>query len=201
MPQARHPNPAPTTDAHPGPLASLLFAACAHPSTAERNDAFAEVLDLLHIYVRAAMGRALRSNRESTDVCQSIARSLAADLAHDRLDFPTPAHLRAYLKQVVRTKLALLARTDATLKRGGHHTTATHSSIADPPANSPTPSQSTAAAESLDAAHNALPPDLQEVALLRARGLNWDQIAAATGRPAPALRQQWSRATRDAREQ
>jgi len=83
------------------------------------DQAFREVSRLLTIFVRAGMGHRLRDHRESADVCQSIARSFIEDHAAGAVKFENEAALVGYLKTVVRSKLAMLARHDGAMKRGG----------------------------------------------------------------------------------
>lgn len=101
-----------------GGLHSLL-AQAAEGDARAREQALGELLRLLSIFVRAAMGRRLRDHRESEDVCQSIARSFIEDLGTGRLRFENEAAVVGYLRTVVQTKLALLARHDGAAKRGG----------------------------------------------------------------------------------
>ena len=64
----------------PSPLSGLLKAVADHSDPGARDAAFAELLRLVGIYVRAGMGRGLRARRESMDVCQSVAKSFIDDM-------------------------------------------------------------------------------------------------------------------------
>lgn len=101
-----------------GNLHSLLTLARSGDERAG-DQAFREVSRLLTIFVRAGMGHRLRDHRESADVCQSIARSFIEDHAAGAVKFENEAALVGYLKTVVRSKLAMLARHDGAMKRGG----------------------------------------------------------------------------------
>ncbi|MGQ0628608.1 MAG: RNA polymerase sigma factor [Phycisphaerales bacterium] len=181
----------------PADLAAMLRRATDDADPAARESAFAEILDLLLIYVRAAMGRALRDHRDSADVCQSIARSLVEDVDAGKVRFASEPELRAYLRTVVRSRLAMLARSDTADKRGGGNQPAAFStSTSDPPAPDPTPSENLVGDEALRRAGELLSDDDQSIARMLARGLTFDQIAAATGQSSAALRQRWSRAGR-----
>jgi len=184
-------------------LATLFRAACSQSDPASREAAFAEILDLLLIYVRAGMGRALRNHRESADVCQSIARSLVEDVDAGRLHFETEPELRAYLRQVVRSRLAFLARSDSAQKRGGGARPTSldpggpeDSLKRDPPDPGASPSENVAADEARENAQATLSETALTVAQLRSRGMSWDEIAKLTGQSAEALRQEWSRLQR-----
>lgn len=164
---------------------------------AARELAYAELLRLVTMFVRAGMGPRLRSHRESLDVCQSIARSFVEDHQHGAVRFESEAALVAYLKTVVSSKLALLARHDGAHKRGGG---AVAVPLADDhyaePAGCPAPAKALLAREALDSVESRLTPDDHEVARLRLQGMDWNQIAQRLGRDPAALRQRWSRLAR-----
>lgn len=164
---------------------------------AARELAYAELLRLLTMFVRAGMGPRLRSRRESLDVCQSIARSFVEDHQHGAVRFESEAALVAYLKTVVNTKLALLARHDGAHKRGGG---AVALPFADDrhtgPAGRPAPAEALLAREALDSVESRMAPDDLEIARLRLQGMDWNQIAQRLGRDPAALRQRWSRLSR-----
>ena len=190
-------------------LKSLLTTACGRAATATatppdervRDAAFNELLRLVMIFVRAGMGRKLRDHRESVDVCQSIARSFVEDFEAGKLEFESEAALAAYLKSVVRSKLADLARHDGRDKRGGGVREvsldgAGLSAIFDPESSDPSASFEAQSDEARTRILEALSPDEQTLARLRWSGLSWEHIAAQTGRDAAALRQQFSRMQR-----
>lgn len=177
-----------------GPLSALLSTASVGTDPAARDRAFEEVMRLLTIFVRGSMGAQLRRQRESLDVCQTVARSLVADIQHGRLSFPSEAALVGYLQTVVRTKLAELARRDGALKRGGGREPAalgTHDVHAG--AFDPTASVEAVGNEAARRAMEALTPEEQDLIRMRRSGMEWEQIAARTGRSSAALRKEWSR--------
>lgn len=177
-----------------GPLSALLSTASVGDDPGSRDRAFEEVMRLLTIFVRGSMGARLRNQRESLDVCQTVARSLVADLQHGRLSFPSEAALVAYLQTVVRSKLAELSRRDGALKRGGGHAVTALGSR-DAAADDFDPTASVHAAEREDAQRvmTALSEEEQDLIRMRRSGLEWEQIAAHTGRSSAALRKEWSR--------
>jgi hypothetical protein len=193
-----------------GKLGALLAHACgkdspstgtggaAPPSAAERERAFEEILRLLSIFVRSSIGTGLRRNRESVDICQSVAKSLVMDLRDGKLEFENEAALVGYLQTVVRTKLAEAARHDRALKRGGAaNPGGARASAAIPVefagAADPTASANAIEAEAYAAAMSQLSESEQELVRLRKAGLEWDQISARLGRSSAALRKEWSR--------
>ena len=183
----------------PPQLHELLTRACDTTDPRARDEAFSEVMDLLLIFVRAAMGRALRNRRESGDVCQSIARSLVEDVDSGRVRFEGRGELSAYLQRVVASKMAMIARADGAEKRGGGvrvmglGANSGDSTEHDLPGSGPTPSQELVADETAARADADLSEEEREIVLLRGRGLSWEEIARHTGRAEATLRQQWSR--------
>lgn len=179
----------PTDDLHK----LLVEADGGNPAAAEQ--AYGELLRLVRMFVRAGMGRRLRNHRESADVCQSIARSFVEDHRARAIKFGSDAELVAYLKTVVRTKLAMLARSDGALKRGGEDRPVALDGTpeAAPADESPDPADALRASETLDDIGRRLADDEREIARLRLAGMNWDQIASRIGGDAQSVRKRWSR--------
>lgn len=199
-----------------GKLGALLARACGKdspssgtggaPSAADRERAFEEILRLLSIFVRSSIGTGLRRNRESVDICQSVAKSLVMDLREGKLEFENEAALVGYLQTVVRTKLAEATRHDRALKRGGPmNPGGAHASAAIPVefagASDPTASANAMEAEAYAAAMSQLSESEQELVRLRKAGLEWDQISARLARSSAALRKEWSRMQERLRDQ
>jgi DNA-directed RNA polymerase specialized sigma24 family protein len=183
-------------------LHALLTKACDPADAVGRERAFQELLRLLAIYVRGAMGTALRDHRESMDVCQSIARSFVEDFAGGKVRFENEQALAGYLQQVVRSKLAALARHDGAAKRGGG-AGAVPIGISDsggsgfiPPAADHTASTSARDREAARRVVDSLTEEEQTLVRLRRTGLEWDHIARELGKDPAALRQQYSRLQR-----
>ena len=176
-------------------LHNLLEAAKAADGGAE-DAAFAELVRLVRLMVRSGMGRKLRDYRDSADVCQSIARSFIEDHRASAITFQSEQQLVAYLRTVVRSKLASLARTDNALKRGG---TDQHSEFDDALAipgvskNLPDPLTPVITAEAAGQIDLALTDSDRELARLRLRGMDWDQIGAHLGQDPQTIRKRWSR--------
>lgn len=171
---------------------------------AARERAFSELLRLVTIFVKARMGDKLREHRDSIDVCQSIAKSFVEDASRGRLAFDNQAAFNAYLQQVVRTKLAELARYDSAAKRGGGDG-GTHSGRLDNPdtrpGDDPTASMEAIGRERAEQINDQLTAEDIEIAAMRGRGLEWAAIAATIGKNEAALRQRWSRIQRQVTQQ
>ncbi|MCC6425404.1 MAG: hypothetical protein IT435_01155 [Phycisphaerales bacterium] len=110
-----------------------------------------------------------------------------------------------YLQQIVRTKLAELARHDRAVKRGGGHNPAAlnasqsaHASDApiDPAAPDSTASMLATGNEAAANAIEQLNADELELIRLRRSGMGWDQIAQGMGKSSAAIRQIWTRLQR-----
>jgi DNA-directed RNA polymerase specialized sigma24 family protein len=179
------------------PLATLLERTTSLTG-AERERAFDELMRLLMILVRARMDARLRSRRESVDVCQSVVKSFVQDFHAGKVAFENEAALAGYLQTVVKNKLADLARMDTALRRGGGRADApmydpvTGSDNA-PPDDGAGVSTVVADAEARERMMATLSDEDRRLFDLRARGLEWDQIAQVTGETSAALRKRWSR--------
>lgn len=181
---------------------NLLSAAGAGRSDVD-DAVFAELLRLVRLLVRSGMGRRLRDFRESADVCQSIARSFIADHRAGAITFESEQQLVAYLRTVVASKLASIARSDQALKRGGPRGLG-HASgqrgvdqVADTAGaargHAVDPSTPAVNAETSEQVDAALTEDDRELARLRLRGMDWSQIAAHLNQDPQVLRKRWSR--------
>jgi len=187
----------------------MLLSQAAGGDERARERAFAELLRLLTIFIRARMGQRLRDHRESEDVCQSIARSFIEDFGAGQIRFESEGAVVAYLKTVATTKLALLARHDGAVKRGGgvaHVGIGGESASAgtlEPPAPNDGrksgrggPAEGERLLREMEAValvQDSLSAEEQELARLRLAGLEWQEIGARLGRDPTALRKQWSR--------
>jgi RNA polymerase sigma factor (sigma-70 family) len=177
-------------------LHQLLSAACQDGPDTEQA-AFVELLRIVRMLVRSGMGQRLRDFRDSADVCQSIARSFIVDHREGALSFASDKQLVAYLRTVVRSKLASLARSDQALKRGGSTNRNVDSSIDitqfEAPDRGLDPADSSLREEASSQVNAALTEDDRELARLRLRGLDWNQIAEQLQQDPQVLRKRWSR--------
>ncbi|MBL9000212.1 MAG: sigma-70 family RNA polymerase sigma factor [Phycisphaerae bacterium] len=179
-------------------LQAILSRACDANDAHAREAAFAELLRLVSIFVRAGMGDRLRDHRESIDVCQSVAKSFVEDFSGGRLSFPNEAALASYLQRVVRSKLAELGRRDATAKRGGGARQQMTDSLGSaggihPHADTTSASDEAEIAELLHRIRDQLTPFDREIIHMRRQGLEWGIIARQLGKDSASLRQHWAR--------
>jgi len=177
-------------------LHQLLSAACQDGPDTEQA-AFVELLRIVRMLVRSGMGQRLRDFRDSADVCQSIARSFIVDHREGALSFASDKQLVAYLRTVVQSKLASLARSDQALKRGGSTNRNVGSSIDITQFAAPDrrldPADSSLREEASSQVNAALTEDDRELARLRLQGLDWNQIAEQLQQDPQVLRKRWSR--------
>jgi hypothetical protein len=175
---------------------------------AAREQAFAEVLRLLMIFVRGKMGPGLRSRHESADICQSIAKSFVEDHGAGKVQFENEAALVGYLREVVRSKLAEVARRDGALKRarfegvsaggpgdGGAGAGGSWVAI-EPTGDEPTGEDVVLRAEMVERCVDRLTPTEAVLLRLRSAGQDWSQVGSAIGMSATTARQQYSRLVR-----
>ena len=167
--------------------------------------AYAELVRLISIFVRAGMGNRLRDHRESVDVCQSIAKSFFAAHRDGNLGFDSEGALVQSLKPVVQPNRAGLARRDQARKRGGagrvDEPKATsvpggvgkRQPLDDEPIDHQQVDESIRLVEASQIVNAHLDERDQQIVQMRMEGLDWNQIAEALGESSTALRKHWSR--------
>ncbi|MFZ4573430.1 MAG: ECF-type sigma factor [Phycisphaerales bacterium] len=170
---------------------SQLMSALGSSDPESSRRASEELLRLIMVFVRSQMGDHLRRGRESADVCQSVAKSVVADLGGGKIELRSEGELVEYLKTSVRHKLVDLARSDTAAKRGGG--AAAGLGDMDPECES---GDETIESGEFMAVWNDLSQEERDLAYFRLRGMEWDQISLQTGKSAVSLRQQWSRLVR-----
>jgi RNA polymerase sigma factor (sigma-70 family) len=180
------------------PEISELLARLSAGRGGDEERAFEELIRLLIILVRARLDARLRAQRESMDVCQSVARSFVEDWRAGRLRFENDAALAGYLQTVVRNKLTDLARHNLAARRGGGEALraideADGISAGVIPAGGEGASTIVAGEELRARIEATLSPSERELIALRKRGLEWERIAERLGETPEALRKRWSR--------
>jgi RNA polymerase sigma factor (sigma-70 family) len=143
----------------------------------------------------------LRRVFDSMDVVQSVLASFFVRTAAGEYDLDNPEQLAGLLAQMARNKLASAARKQYQQRRDARRTEGDDNVLQSTAAEEPTPSDELASQELLDALRRQLTSEERQIALLRADGRSWDEIAAALGGTAPARRMQLTRGVeRAARE-
>jgi len=153
--------------------------------------------------VRALMGNQIRSERESVDVCQSLMLAFHMRAAEGKVELENEKAMRAYLRSMIRHKMANLSDRIRTAKRGGGtQPISIEANQADPeqgagiqlPAFDPSASMVAGTAElrlRLEAALTA-----EELSILEGRlsGRSNQEIADEIGKTADGVRMAWNRA-------
>jgi RNA polymerase sigma-70 factor (ECF subfamily) len=143
----------------------------------------------------------LRRIFDSMDVVQSVLASFFLRTAAGEYDLHSTEQLTGLLVQMTRNKLASAARKQYRLRRDTRRTEVTDDVLQGIAAQEPTPSESLANQELLDALRRRLTSEERQIAGLRADGRSWDEVAATMGGKPQARRMQLTRGVeRAARE-
>jgi len=169
---------------------------------AAQQEVLAKLESELRGLVRALMGNQIRSDRESMDVCQSLLLAFHLRAADGKIELPNEKAMRAYLRSMIRHKMANLSDRIRSAKRGGGVRPASiHASDTDQdqsgiqlPALDPSASMVAGTAELRLKLEETLTPD--ELAILEGRlaGRTNQEIADDTGKSADGVRMTWNRA-------
>jgi RNA polymerase sigma-70 factor (ECF subfamily) len=136
----------------------------------------------------------LRRVFDSTDVCQSVLGAFFVRAAAGQLDLSDPGRLLHLLTVMARNKVLDHARRQQADRRDGRRTAATDSALGGVTDPSPGPGRVAAGRDLLAEVRGRLTAEERELADQRARGLDWEAIAAGRGAGADALRKKFTRA-------
>jgi DNA-directed RNA polymerase specialized sigma24 family protein len=138
---------------------------------------------------------------DSVDICQSVLASFFVRAATGCYELDDPGQLVRLLVVIARNKVAQQARAQHALRRDRRREVGLGGEGALVPSRDPSPSRQVAGRELLAEFHRRLTGEESRLAELRARGLDWEAIAAEVGGTPQARRKQLSRAAgRVARE-
>lgn len=160
-------------------------------------DAQTELLERLETQlrglVRALLGKQIRSERDSMDVCQSLLLAFHLQAKSGKVAFDSEEAFRAYLRTMIRHKLANLSDRIKTAKRGGGAKPAQADELP-LPSFDPSASMVAGTAELRQKLENALTKE--ELAILEGRlaGRTNQEIAEELGKSPDAVRMTWNRA-------
>jgi RNA polymerase sigma-70 factor (ECF subfamily) len=149
--------------------------------------------------VRLEVRMRLRSQRlrrviDSMDICQSVLASFFVRAAAGQFDLEEPKQLVKLLVGIARNKVAFQARKEQAQRRDNRRVEAVDLNDLAVAASGPSPSELVAGAELLQVFRQRLSPEERQLADLRARDLDWAEIAAEVGGTAAARRMQFARA-------
>ncbi len=136
----------------------------------------------------------LRRLFDSADICQSVLGNFFVRAASGQFDLETPEQLIHLLVTMARNRLtshALRQRAACRDHRRNQHVPADQACLVDP---GPSPSETVAGKELLEAFRGRLSPQERQLAEQRAHGQAWTEIAAAVGGSPDGLRMQLNRA-------
>lgn len=136
----------------------------------------------------------LRRVFDSMDVCQSVLASFFVRAAVGEFDLDDPRQLVPLLVGIARNKLAERVRYHQRLRRDVRRVDGATPEETDLGAAGESPSQVVSRRELLELVRARLSDDERQVVELRARGLDWADVAGALGGTAEGRRKQLARA-------
>jgi RNA polymerase sigma factor (sigma-70 family) len=149
--------------------------------------------------VRKMVGKQIRSERESVDICQSILVAFHLRASEGKVDVENDKALGGYMRAMVKNKLANLSDRIRAAKRGGGTTPVplaeeSEEGGAQLEAFDPRASMVARTSELCQALQSELSPE--ELAILEGRlsGKTNKEIAAGLGKSPDAVRMTWNRA-------
>jgi RNA polymerase sigma factor (sigma-70 family) len=174
------------------PLPELIEAYKTGDATAQ-TELLEKLETQLRGLVRALLGKQIRTERESMDVCQSLLLAFHLQAKQGKVKIDSEDALRAYLRAMIRHKLANLSDRIRTAKRGGGKAPASAEDLA-LPSFDPSASMVAGTAEMRAKLEQVLEKD--ELAILEGRlaGRTNKEVANDLGKTPDAVRMTWNRA-------
>jgi RNA polymerase sigma-70 factor (ECF subfamily) len=136
----------------------------------------------------------LRRQFDSLDVVQSVMGAFFADVAAGRYDLESPGQLAALLMKMAQNKLLMQARRHKQQRRDVTRTEAAGDDAPPLADASPGPERHAIARELLQALYDQLTAEERDLAVRRAAGQQWTEIAAELGGTPQGHRMKLSRA-------
>ena len=137
----------------------------------------------------------LRRILEPADLCQSVLKSFFVRAATGQFDLDSPEKLVALLRAMARNKVATQVRRQQALRRDIRRDVSLNADNAAPVvAADPSPSQLAIGRELLDTFRLRLSAEERQIADLRSKGCEWNEIARELGGTAHGRRKQLVRA-------
>lgn len=175
------------------------FAGLMHRVRAGEEEAARELVERYEpiirrvVHLRLVQAR-LRRHYDDEDICQSVLASFFVRAALGQYQLDRPDHLLRLLATMVRNKLADKSRRRSLEAREDRRVPLDEVADAVLVSVDPSPSKHAALRELVCEAQRRLSPDERQLLDLRARGLEWTEIAARVGGSAEALRKRLARA-------
>lgn len=144
--------------------------------------------------VRTLIGKQIRSERESMDVCQSLMLAFHLQAKAGKVTLDSEEALRGYLRAMIRHKLANLSDRIRAAKRGGGVRPVSADEEIQLPSFDPSASMVAGTAEMRSRLEHLLDPDEQAILEGRLAGRTNQEIADELGKTPDAVRMAWNRA-------
>jgi len=147
----------------------------------------------LRMLVRALVGKQIRTERESVDICQSLLLAFHLQAGAGKIAFENEEAFKGYLRTMIRHKLANLSDRIKTAKRGGGAVAVPQDDL-QLPAFDPTASMVVGTAELRKKMEGAMGEEERAIleGLLSGRG--YAEIGGELGKSPDAIRMTWNRA-------
>ena len=161
-----------------------------------QEELLADVERILQSYVHHSMGDQLKSLEESTDLSQSLLFGFHMALSKGKVELENEGALRAYLRTMVRNKLANQSDAMKAAKRGKGKLPASldDEQRLNPPVDNITASVTFRLAEMQERIRQELSPDEEAILEGRLVGRSYPEIAQDLGKSPDAVRVMWGRA-------
>ncbi len=137
---------------------------------------------------------ALRRQFDSMDVCQSVLASFFLRAGAGQFDLRDPAQLVALLTKMAHNKLAMRARREYRQRRDIRRDVQLLDIHHEPNSTSVEPNHQALGRELIDRAFALMDAQVRDMAVFRASGMEWAEIATQLGGTANARRKQFQRA-------
>lgn len=167
-----------------------------------RNGDSDAATELVHTYesaIRVAVRTrlsdpALRRQFDSMDVCQSVLASFFLRAAAGEYDLRDPPQLVALLTKMTRNKLAMRVRREYRQRRDVRRDVELTNNVTAPNTTLAEPANQIVGRELIQQALGLMDAQVREMAVCRANGMEWSEIAARIGGSPDARRKQFQRA-------
>ena len=163
------------------------------------SDAATELVRTYESAIRVAVRTrlsdpALRRQFDSMDVCQSVLASFFLRAAAGEYDLRDPPQLVALLTKMTHNKLAMRVRREYRQRRDIRRDVQLENNFTRPHLTMDEPANQVVGRELIQRAMALMDTQVREMAVCRAHGMEWSEIAARLGGSADARRKQFQRA-------
>jgi RNA polymerase sigma factor (sigma-70 family) len=163
------------------------------------SDAATELVRTYESAIRVAVRTrlsdpALRRQFDSMDICQSVLASFFLRAAAGEYDLQDPAQLVALLTKMSQNKLAMRVRREYRQRRDIRRDVELTNNLSESQTAANEPANHALGRELIQQALGMMDTQVREMAVCRANGMEWPEIAAQLGGSPDARRKQFQRA-------